>query len=114
MTGLVDGETAGFQTTGSQTKVGDSANTYEITWAAEGNEYTAKAGNYTVKETVGTLKVTAQSIDPGDPNYREIKIDDPKNAEYDGKEHKWEPAVTDADGEKLTKGTDYEVTYDTK
>ena len=45
--------------TGSQTKVGNSPNTYEIEFAnngflgiAGGNSYTAKAGNYTVSDTV--------------------------------------------------------------
>ena len=39
--------------------MGHSDNTYEITWAAEGNGYTAKEGNYEItSETIGTLTVT--------------------------------------------------------
>ncbi len=53
ITGFVHDETATFATTGNQTKVGSSQNTYVITW--NGN---AKESNYTVAETVGTLTVT--------------------------------------------------------
>ena len=42
-----------LQTTGSQTNVGESKNTYKITWNG-----TAKESNYKVSESVGTLKVT--------------------------------------------------------
>ena len=63
--GLAKGETIGFATTGSQTMVGSSANTYSIEWADAGflgliggNGYTAKRSNYAVVEKVGTLKVT--------------------------------------------------------
>ena len=52
--GLVNGETASVDCTGSQTAVGSSDNTYTIDWVS------AKASNYTItKETPGTLKVTA-------------------------------------------------------
>ena len=44
--------------TGSQTEVGSSDNTYDPIWSAEGNNYTAKEGNYTVTEELGTLTVT--------------------------------------------------------
>ena len=57
--GIVLGESYGFKLTGSQTLVGNSRNTYELTWAEEGNDYTAKASNYYMtKETLGTLTVT--------------------------------------------------------
>ena len=62
ITGFVNGETAGFKTTGAQTAVGTSDNTYAIDWAAAGA--TAKQSNYTIAENVGTLTVTAQSIVP--------------------------------------------------
>ena len=52
ITGLVNGETATVTATGSQTEVGESDNTYTLTWG------TAKEGNYTVKEQLGTLTVT--------------------------------------------------------
>ncbi|MCQ4776053.1 hypothetical protein NE634_20800, partial [Lacrimispora saccharolytica] len=51
--GFVNGETATFKTTGSQTEVGNSTNTYSLTW-----DGTAKQGNYTVSEELGTLAVT--------------------------------------------------------
>ncbi len=124
--GLVNGETIGFVTTGSQTEAGNSANTYEIEWANDGilgfiggNAYTAKRSNYVVSETVGTLTVTVQSIDPGvdpenpDPSYKGVTIDDPSDVVYDATEHKWTPVVTDKNGKLLVEGTDYVVTYGT-
>ena len=115
ISGFVNGETATFATTGSQTEVGNSENTYTLTW-----DGTAKETNYTVSDSVGTLKVTEQSIIPGPdpenpvPNYKGIKIDDPSDVPYDGNEHKWTPVVTDKDGNELTEGTDYEVSYNKK
>ena len=109
ITGFVNGETATFTTTGSQTEVGNSKNTYTLTW-----DGTAKETNYTVSDSVGTLKVTKQSIvpDPDNPeSYKDVTIDDPSDATYDGKEHKWSPVVTDKDGNELKEGTDYEVSY---
>ena len=53
ITGFVNGETATFKTTGSQTTVGTSDNTYSITWNG-----TAQSGDYTVSATVGKLTVT--------------------------------------------------------
>ncbi|HHW94974.1 MAG TPA: InlB B-repeat-containing protein, partial [Mogibacterium sp.] len=44
ITGLVDGESVTLTTTGTQTEVGSSDNTYDITWK------NAKAGNYTVTD----------------------------------------------------------------
>ena len=115
ISGFVNGETATFATTGSQTEVGNSKNAYTLTW-----DGTAKETNYTVSDSVGTLKVTEQSIIPGPdpenpvPNYKGIKIDDPSDVPYDGNEHKWTPVVTDKDGNELTEGTDYEVSYNKK
>ena len=109
ITGFVNGETATFVTTGSQTEVGNSKNTYTLTW-----DGTAKETNYTVSDSVGTLKVTKQSIvpDPDNPeSYKDVTIDDPSDATYDGKEHKWSPVVTDKEGNELKEGTDYEVSY---
>ena len=109
ITGFVNGETATFVTTGSQTEVGNSKNTYTLTW-----DGTAKETNYTVNDSVGTLEVTKQSIvpDPDNPeSYKDVTIDDPSDATYDGKEHKWSPVVTDKDGNELKEGTDYEVSY---
>ena len=57
LTGLVNGETATVEANGSQTDVGDSKNTYKITWG------TAKADNYTISEDLGTLTVVASTAD---------------------------------------------------
>ena len=110
ISGFVNKETATFTTTGSQTEVGNSKNTYSIKWNG-----TAKSTNYQISEAVGTLTVTQQSIDPEDPenNYNGVTINNPSNSVYDGKEHKWSPAVTDKEGKALVEGTDYEVTYST-
>ena len=110
ISGFVNKETATFTTTGSQTEVGNSKNTYSIKWNG-----TAKSTNYQISEAVGTLTVTQQSIDPKDPenNYNGVTINNPSNSVYDGKEHKWSPAVTDKEGNALVEGTDYEVTYST-
>ena len=51
--GFVNGETATFKTTGTQTEVDSSDNTYSITW-----DKTAVESDYTVNATVGTLTVT--------------------------------------------------------
>ena len=56
ISGFVNGESVPFETTGSQTEVGTSNNTYAIDWAAAGA--TAKQANYTVSETIGKLTVT--------------------------------------------------------
>src|SRR5699024_4463782 len=68
--GIVEGESYGFTVTGSQTLVGESQNTYSLTWAEAGNSYTANKDNYTVTEHLGTLTVTDGSeehpIDPED------------------------------------------------
>ncbi len=59
ITGLVNGETAKIVGTGTITEVGSTSNTYKITWAAEGNDYTAKQGNYQITgETLGQLTIT--------------------------------------------------------
>ena len=110
ISGFVNKETATFTTTGSQTEVGNSKNTYSIKWNG-----TAKSTNYQISEAVGTLTVTQQSIDPEDPenNYNGVTINNPSNSVYDGKEHKWSPAVTDKEGNALVEGTDYEVAYST-
>ena len=110
--GIVSGETVEFTTTGSQTEVGTSKNTYELVWKS------AKATNYTLaKESIGILKVKKQSIDPGtdpekpNPDYTGAKVNSPKDLVYDGKEHKWIPTVTDKADKKLEAGKDYTVEY---
>ena len=112
--GIVSGETVEFTTTGSQTEVGTSKNTYELVWKS------AKATNYTLaKESIGILKVKKQSIDPGtdpekpNPDYTGAKVNSPSDKVYDGKEHKWISTVTDKADKKLKAGTDYTVEYST-
>lgn len=55
--GFVNNETATAAITGSQTEIGSSPNTYQITW-----DGTAKEANYTVAEALGTLEVLR--VDP--------------------------------------------------
>ncbi len=111
ISGFVPGETATFVTTGTQTAVGESENGYRIDW-----DDNAKQSNYVISETLGTLIVSAQSINPDDPNkdqYTGLLIDYPQNIVYDGTAHKWSPTVTDKNGNALVEGVDYDVTYST-
>ena len=111
----MDGEVVVVHTTGSQTEVGSTPNTYKLEWKK------ASSKNYKLKEdSIGTLTVTEQTIDPGkdpdtpNPNYSGVTINKPSNSVYDGKEHKWSPAVTDKEGNALVEGKDYEVAYSTE
>ena len=54
ITGLVNGETVSFATTGTITNVGTATNSYSLVW-----DQTAKATNYKISENLGTLTVTA-------------------------------------------------------
>ena len=62
LTGLVNDETATLNTTGTQTKIGRSDNTYELIW-----DGTAIEGNYTIEEEIGVLEVMPESPGPDDP-----------------------------------------------
>ena len=83
--GFVNGESAPFATTGSQTAVGWSKNSYAIDWEAEGA--TAKESNYTIVENLGKLTVTEHDGEvvatPG--SYTGV---------YDGKPHGVDVTVT--------------------
>ena len=68
LTGLVNDETATLNTTGTQTKIGRSDNTYELIW-----DGTAIEGNYTIEEEIGVLEVMPESPGPDDPT----KTEDP-------------------------------------
>ena len=110
--GIVSGEEVIITTTGSQTEVGTSKNTYELVWKS------AKATNYTLaKESIGKLTVKAKSIVPDDKDTPEsdktgITVSEPSDSKYDGKEHKEVLTVTDTKTSKeLVAGTDYSVTY---
>lgn len=94
--------------TGTQTEAGTSNNTIS---------YKLKEGvakNYNIlPEKLGMLTVTAQSIDPKNPDgYKGVTISSPSNSVYDGNEHKWAPEVKDAGGNALKEGADYTVAYD--
>ena len=109
--GWAESDKAGvvYEFTGSQTEVGSSENKFAVKW----ND-TVKESNYNVSIEFGTLTVTEQSIvpDPNNPeSYKDVTIDNPSDATYDGKEHKWTPGVKDKDGNELKEGTDYEVSY---
>ena len=77
VTGYVNGEEAKFETTGSQTEVGESVNEYKLEF--EGSS--AKKSNYTIKEKLGKLSVTE--------NDSEISVVTKGGTfTYDGKEHR--------------------------
>ena len=119
--GLVDGQSVNTTYKLEGTNVSEKPYTGVFTtvqiMSADNKDVT---NNYTVETNPGTLKIVAQSITPGpnpekpDPSYDGIQIDSPSDVEYDGLAHKWSPTVTDKNGNALTAGTDYEVSYDTK
>ncbi len=79
LTGLQAGETLGARTTGAASQVGEEVvNGYELTWAGEGNDYTAKQGNYLVEEKLGTVKVVTTDCPVTIEGYVGV---------YDGQEH---------------------------
>ena len=86
ISGFVNGETAAFTTTGSQTEVGSSTNTYAIDWAVAGS--TAKQGNYTISENLGTLAVTETTDEI-------VATPGTYNGTYDGQAHGVDVTVTD-------------------
>ena len=51
--------------------------------------------------------------DPDQPFYTGATVDDPENVPYDGDVHQWAPTVTDSEGNTLTPGEDYTVSYST-
>ncbi len=107
VSGFVNGETAAFKTTGSQTEVGSSVNGYELVW--DGG---AKAANYTIEESLGTLAVSAQSIDPDDAGaFGGVTVGYLADTVYNGADQRFEPEVVDKDGNALVKGRDYELSF---
>ena len=104
---LVKDETVNLTMTGSQTNVGTSDNTYELSWTGSAKESNYKHG----KDSIGTLTVTAKSINPDDEKTG-ITVTDPKDSKYDGEEHKNKPKVEDTKTKAtLKEGTDYELSY---
>ena len=104
---LVKDETVNLTMTGSQTDVGTSDNTYELNWTGSAKESNYKHG----KDSIGTLTVTAKSINPDDEKTG-ITVTDPKDSKYDGEEHKNKPKVEDTKTKAtLKEGRDYELSY---
>ena len=104
---LVKDETVVFTITGSQTNVGTSDNTYELNWTGSAKESNYKHG----KDSIGTLTVTAKSINPDDEKTG-ITVTDPKDSKYDGEEHKNKPKVEDTKTKAtLKESKDYELSY---
>ena len=58
ISGFVNGETATFKVTGSQTPVGKSDNTYSLTW-----DGTAVESDYALDEDLGELEVTKSTTE---------------------------------------------------
>ncbi|MBM6683556.1 MBG domain-containing protein, partial [Collinsella intestinalis] len=132
VTGLKNGETVDFKTTGTITAVGQTDNTYAIVFAGEegATEATAQSGNYRiVTEDLGTLQVFPQSVDPDDPDpsnpdpddpdpskpdpenpdqpfYTGITVEWPGNTRYNGKSQELPVTVKDRNGNVLTQSTD--------
>ena len=107
VSGFVNGESATFKTTGSQTEVGSSVNGYELVW-----DGSAKAANYTVEENLGTLTVSAQSINPDDAGaFGGVTVGYLADTVYNGADQRFEPEVVDKDGRALVKGRDYELSF---
>ena len=122
--GLVNGETCTVNTTASRTEYGTTENKpYTLTWG------TAKESNYEFKgETIGKLTIVRQSINPTDPPiptdpdgeenidpdqpyYGGVTVEDPADVMYDGKSHKGLPVVKDAEGNTLELDKDYTLSY---
>ena len=122
--GLVNGETCTVNTTASRTEYGSTENKpYTLTWG------TANKNNYEFKgETIGTLTVVRQSINPTDPPiptdpdgekpidpdqsyYGGVEVKAPENVKYNGQSQEQKPVVTDKDGTPLAEGTDYTLSY---
>ena len=121
--GLVNGETCTVNTTASRIEYGTTENKpYTLTWD------TAKESNYEFKgETIGTLTIVRQSInpidppipdpdggvtiDPDQPYYGGVTVEDPADVMYNGESQKGLPVVTDAEGNTLVLNKDYTLSY---
>ena len=105
MSGLVNDETATFVTTGSQTDVGTSVNSYRVTF-----DGTAAEGNYQIVEKlIGNLTVSEANIE----DEESFDVSTPEDVVYNGAEQKQPITITTrgADPKTLIKDKDYEVTY---
>ena len=100
MSGLAAGETATFKTTGTQTEVGSSPNSYKLTW-----DGTANRMNYRTNVDVGTLTVLENDIS-------NLDVIAPDDVTYDGRPHEQAMTVTGEGGRVLVADTDYTLSYD--
>ena len=71
--GLVEGDSVTAKTTGAQTEVGSSENTYSIEWAG------ADESNYTIVENLGTLTVKAAPAPSPEPDNDDDDNNKPDN-----------------------------------
>lgn len=101
------GTEASVRATGSITDIGGPIDNTIVVEPGEG----FIAANYNVVYTVGKLTVTSASIDPDDPSYTGIQINNPYDVQYNGQEQRWIPSVFDRNNHKLVAGADYTVSY---
>lgn len=101
------GTEASVRATGSITDIGGPIDNTIVVEPGEG----FIAANYNVVYTVGKLTVTSASIDPDDPSYTGIQINNPYDVQYNGQEQKWVPSVFDRNNHRLVAGADYTVSY---
>lgn len=103
VTGLQNGETVGYRATGVASQVDEEVeNGFELTWAADGNGYTAKPGNYTVVPNLGTIRVVSSACPVKVEGYVGV---------YDGAEHSISYEVAAEEAEKATISFDGPTAY---
>ncbi|MGN0084116.1 MAG: MBG domain-containing protein [Atopobiaceae bacterium] len=102
VSGFVNNEAATFTTTGSQTEVGKSDNTYTLAF-----DQTAKESNYTVSKSVGKLEVTAGNISDEDT----FTVSQPEDTKYNGQEQKQPVTVSFTKSGDAVDSSDYTITY---
>ena len=110
VSGFVNGEGDKVEcyTTGSQTDVGTSKNTYIIGWNTD-----VKESNYTIKDPqLGDLVVSEKNIEPDleNPDQSSLTVEGIADKEYNGLEQKLSPVVKDGDT-LLRENVDYKVSY---
>ena len=128
--------------TGTQTNVGNSVNGVSYDWGqvlASNYNITEDLGTLTVwPQSINPGDPDPDSPDPGDPDptdpdpdfpgenpdpdnpvvpdqpfYTGAEVNAPQDVSYNGADQTWAPTVTDAEGNLLTAGEDYEVSYST-
>ncbi len=102
---FVEGD-AVYHAVGEITEVGETKNTIEITWKNEKVEE-----SYKVSLEEGTLTVTAQSIDEGENPETQVSVGELADVIYNGESQEQSPQVTGRNGEALTEGIDYSISY---